>query len=83
LSDESRTLAFTPHTATDKPDIKYGFGWRITGETLWHSGETSGFRNVIVRYPSKRLTVVMLTNRDSPAPYETALAIAKIFLGSQ
>jgi CubicO group peptidase (beta-lactamase class C family) len=78
LSDESRRLAFTPHTATDKPDVKYGFGWRITGETLWHSGETSGFRNVIVRYPSRRLTVVILTNRDDPAPYETARAIAQL-----
>ena len=44
-------------TPTDDPDISYGFGWRITGETLWHSGETSGFRNVIVRYPARRLTV--------------------------
>ena len=79
LSDESRRLAFTPHTDTDKPDVKYGFGWRITGESLWHSGETSGFRNVIVRYPSKHLTVVMLTNRDDPPPYETALAVAKLF----
>lgn len=83
LSDESRGLAFTPHTATDKPDVKYGFGWRITGESLWHSGETSGFRNVIIRYPSKRLTVVMLTNRDDPQPYETALAIANVFSGSR
>jgi len=79
LSDESRRLAFTPHTATDRADVKYGFGWRITGETLWHSGETSGFRNVIVRYPSRRLTVVMLTNRDNADPYATALAVAKGF----
>ena len=79
LSDESRRLAFTPHTDTDKPDIKYGFGWRVTGETLWHSGETSGFRNVIVRNPTRHLTVVILTNRDTPQPYETALAVAKIY----
>ena len=78
LSDNSRRLAFTPHTATDRTDVKYGFGWRITGETLWHSGETVGFRNVIVRYPSRRLTVVVLTNRDDPAPYETALAVARL-----
>jgi CubicO group peptidase (beta-lactamase class C family) len=78
LSDDSRRLAFTPHTATDQADVKYGFGWRITGETLWHSGETVGFRNVIVRNPSRRLTVVLLTNRDSPAPYETTLAVAKL-----
>lgn len=78
LSDDSRRLAFTPHTATDQAEVKYGFGWRITGETLWHSGETVGFRNVIVRNPSRRLTVVMLTNRDAPAPYETALAVARL-----
>ena len=79
LSDESRRLAFTPHVATDREDVKYGFGWRITGETLWHSGETSGFRNVIVRYPSRHMTVVILTNRDAPEPYETALAIAALY----
>lgn len=80
LSDASRKLAFSPQTPTDKPDVSYGFGWRITGETLWHSGETSGFRNVIVRYPARHLTVVILTNRDDPQPYETALAIAKLYL---
>ena len=79
LSNESRRLAFSAHTSTDKPDVKYGFGWRITGESLWHSGETSGFRNVIVRYPSRRLTMLILTNRDDSAPYETALAIARLF----
>jgi CubicO group peptidase (beta-lactamase class C family) len=83
LSEESRRLAFTPHTATDEADVKYGFGWRITGETLWHSGETSGFRNVIVRYPQRRLTVVMLTNRDDPKPYETARAVANLFIDSR
>jgi CubicO group peptidase (beta-lactamase class C family) len=80
LSDESRRLAFSPHVATGEEGVSYGFGWRITGETLWHSGETSGFRNVIVRYPSRHLTVVILTNRNSPEPYETALEIAKLFV---
>jgi CubicO group peptidase (beta-lactamase class C family) len=80
LSDTSRDLAFSAHTSTNNPDISYGFGWRITGETVWHSGETSGFRNVIVRYPSRRLTVIILSNRDDPAPYETALSIAKMFM---
>jgi CubicO group peptidase (beta-lactamase class C family) len=82
LSDASRQLAFSPHTDTDKPDVKYGFGWRVTGETLWHSGETSGFRNVIIRNPSRHLTVVMLTNRDDPEPYATALQIMNLCLGT-
>lgn len=79
LTDESRRLAFTPHTDTDDADVRYGFGWRITGETLWHSGETSGFRNVIVRYPARKLTVIILSNRDDPEPYKTALAIADVY----
>jgi CubicO group peptidase (beta-lactamase class C family) len=78
LSAESRRLAFTPATPTDDPAVEYGFGWRITGDSLWHSGETMGFRNVIVRFPERRLAVVVLTNRDDPEPYRTALAIAAL-----
>jgi len=80
LSDESRRLAFTPWTKTDDAQVRYGFGWRITGETLWHSGESVGFRNVIVRYPQRHLTVIVLSNRNDPEPYRTALAIAAEFL---
>jgi CubicO group peptidase (beta-lactamase class C family) len=80
LEPESLKAAYTPATATDVPDVAYGFGWRITGETVWHSGETIGFRNVLVRYPKRGLTVVVLTNRNDPEPYEKALAIAHVFL---
>jgi CubicO group peptidase (beta-lactamase class C family) len=80
LRSESRALAFTPATHTDNPSIDYAFGWRITGESLWHSGETRGFRNVIIRYPERKLTVIVLTNRNDPEPYPTALAIAQLFL---
>jgi CubicO group peptidase (beta-lactamase class C family) len=82
LGDASRRLAFSPHVAvTGEPyEAQYGFGWRITGETLWHSGETVGFRNVIVRWPARRLTVVLLSNRNDPEPYRTALEIGALFL---
>ena len=80
LSKESRALAFTPVTHTDNPSVDYAYGWRVTGETLWHSGETRGFRNVILRYPQRKLTVIVLTNRNEPEPYATALAIARLYL---
>jgi len=80
LSDASRKAAFTAWAHTDEADVDYGYGWRITGETLWHSGETIGFRNVIVRYPKRRLTVILLTNRNDPEPYRTALAIGALFV---
>ena len=80
LSRTSRALAFTPATATDDPAIEYGYGWRITGQRLWHSGETMGFRNVLVRWPEQRLTVIVLTNRNDPEPYRMALDIAEPWL---
>jgi CubicO group peptidase (beta-lactamase class C family) len=75
----SRRLAFAPATPTDDPAVGYGFGWRITGDSVWHSGETVGFRNAIARFPERRLTIVILTNRDTGEPYRTALTIAKRF----
>ncbi len=82
LSDASRALAFSPQVEVtgEGYQASYGFGWRITGDTLWHSGETIGFRNVIVRWPKQRLTVVLLTNRNGPEPYGTALEIGALFL---
>ena len=72
--------AFTPKTKTPEPDVPYyGYGWRINGDALWHSGETIGGRNVILRYPKEKLTVVILSNRNEPEPYRTALEIAKLF----
>ena len=84
LSAESRALAFSPHVeVTGEPyQAAYGYGWRITGDTLWHSGESIGFRNVIVRWPRQRMTVVLLSNRNDPEPYALALRIgARVLRG--
>lgn len=79
LSAASRRLAFRAHTATDHPGTHYGYGWRITSDTRWHSGETIGFRNALVRWPDRRLTVVVLGNRDAPEPRSLALRIGSLF----
>jgi CubicO group peptidase (beta-lactamase class C family) len=73
-------LAFAPATPTEDPAVQYGFGWRISGEVRWHSGESLGFRNVIVRFLERRLTIIVLTNRNDPLPYGAAAAIAKVFV---
>ncbi|HEX6643010.1 MAG TPA: serine hydrolase domain-containing protein [Thermoanaerobaculia bacterium] len=64
LYDELYAPAFVPRTKTDDANVMYGFGWRISGEMVWHSGETIGFRNVMLRFPERRLSVVLLTNRE-------------------
>ena len=80
LSAASRALMFAPATATGEADVPgYGFGWRLNGDSVWHSGESIGFRNVIVRWPGQRLTVLVLSNRNGPEPYPLALAIARLF----
>ncbi|MEN1958109.1 serine hydrolase domain-containing protein [Luteimonas sp. MJ145] len=83
LSDASRALAFSAQTrtSTGEDDVAaYGYGWRLDGGLMWHSGETMGFRNVILRWPAQRLTVLMLTNRNSPEPYAAARAIGDAWL---
>lgn len=81
LRRSSLQQAFSPANRTDEPDVPYyGFGWRINGQALWHSGESIGFRNVIVRYPAQKLTVIMLTNRNAPEPYAMAIDIARRWL---
>ena len=85
LSDALRADAFALHTPIhDETDVDgYGYGWRIgkggSAGALWHSGETIGFRNVIVRWPEEHLTVVVLTNRNAPEPYPLALKIAALY----
>ena len=85
LRDDLRALAVTAHAPTDEPDVDaYGYGWRLHasahGPLLWHSGESIGFRNVILRWPGQRLTVVLLSNRNAPEPYALARRIAAQFL---
>ena len=83
LDDERFAEAFVPRTTTNAPGVHYGLGWRIgkyrEERMAWHSGETRGFRNVFIRFPDRRLTVIVLTNRNDPEPYETALTIAGLY----
>jgi CubicO group peptidase (beta-lactamase class C family) len=68
-------------TPTGETDVDaYGYGWRLHAGLMWHSGESIGFRNVILRWPEQRLSVVLLSNRNDPEPYATAQAIAALFL---
>jgi CubicO group peptidase (beta-lactamase class C family) len=80
LQPATRELAVTPVTGTDDPQVRYGLGWRLTGASEWHSGETLGFRNAFVRWARARLTAIVLTNRSDGDPYSVALAAAKLFL---
>lgn len=84
LSSSSIELASLPSVRTDDPATAYGFGWRISlhndNRMVWHTGESIGFRNALLRFPEKGLSVIVLTNRDEGEPKEIALKIADMYL---
>jgi CubicO group peptidase (beta-lactamase class C family) len=76
--------AFTPGKLTSGKETGYGFGWEI-GEyrglkTFGHSGGTIGFRTHIRRFPEKRVTVIVLTNRSNGRPDQLADRICDLYL---
>jgi CubicO group peptidase (beta-lactamase class C family) len=84
VNAEMMTLATTPPALPRGAATEYGFGWFIDtyrGEKRWrHTGETSGFHNAIMRFPARRLTIIILTNRSSGEPDAIAERIADYYL---
>jgi CubicO group peptidase (beta-lactamase class C family) len=75
LSEASLKAAFTPvvvGSSPPSPDEGYGFGWnvgRLRGvPEIQHGGGLSGFLSQLSRYPSERLSVVVLANAAPPLP---------------
>lgn len=64
--------ASAPRVETGVAGMRYGYGWRISGDTVHHTGETIGFRNAVLRVPKERIAVVVLTNRDEGEPLDIA-----------
>jgi CubicO group peptidase (beta-lactamase class C family) len=84
VSAEAQRLAWTPHSLANGSTTEYGFGWFVDRDhgtmRLRHHGESRGFTNAILRYPERRLTVVILTNRSGGAPWDIAQRIAELYL---
>lgn len=82
-------LATTPPMLPGGAETQYGFGWFVDSyrnERRWrHTGETCGFRNAIQRFPHRRFTVIVLTNRNAgePAAIAERIADALLFGGTE
>src|SRR5690606_38465885 len=71
ISSELTDSVFTPPIPV-KDGIGYGYGWFIgretDGSTCWfHSGESTGFHNIVYCNPQRKLLIVIFTNRDDEA----------------
>ncbi len=65
---------FTPAVLNDGELVNYGFGWHLKtnsrGEQVhFHTGSSTSFRNIYYRIPERRLSLVLLTNRNEPAEF--------------
>lgn len=82
-----RQQSFTPATLNDGTKTKYGFGWDIVPYknqfTVSHTGSTRGFRNAILRFPDRQLTIIILTNRNEGEPIEIAKKIADLMFAQE
>jgi CubicO group peptidase (beta-lactamase class C family) len=69
LPDIEKT--FAPSVLLHGDTIPYGYGWQLktspAGEqVVYHTGSTTSFRNVFYRIPSRKLSIIILTNRNTP-----------------
>ena len=87
LPAETLAMAFQAGTPTsDQSGSGYGYGWYVATyrgtRKVWHYGETRGFSTYLARYPDKRLTIIMLTNRNDNFLGPTVDRIADVILGT-
>lgn len=84
LVDQATLQLATTPPVLQNDSTQYGFGWFVDnyrGVPRWrHTGETSGFRNAIQRYPDRRFTVIVLTNRNGGDPGTIAERITDLLL---
>ena len=87
LSESSRTRWFTPYTLTSGRTTRYAMGWAITThETLAvaeHGGGIPGFACHVVRLPTERLFVAVLSNNPSSRPDTLARLLTALAIGRQ
>ena len=78
--------AFVSGTLDNGSETGYGFGWLLDSYLYrirsYHTGSTRGFRNVYMRFPDEKMSIVILTNRNSGSPIEIANQIMEYIFTS-
>ncbi len=78
-----RNQMFTPFAAIpDSGGMSYGYGWIIGQQfnqpVLSHNGGIEGFVSSINRFPSKKVTIIMLANQQDVNPNALITSLASI-----
>jgi CubicO group peptidase (beta-lactamase class C family) len=85
LSDSSRQRWFTPFTLPSGRSTGYAMGWSVTTHeglaVNEHGGGIPGFACQVVRIPSERLYVAVLSNNAASRPDTIAHMLAALAIG--
>jgi CubicO group peptidase (beta-lactamase class C family) len=81
VRQSTMSLAFTPGKV-EEGNSNYGFGWNVgedgNDKYVWHTGSHAGFRAFIERRLTKRVTVIMLTNKGNSKRLDINVAVQSI-----
>ena len=87
LSQESLNLMFTPQAMLSNLGMNYGYGWFVREVNdrlvLSHSGGIDGFATEMRRYPDDKVTIIILSNRDTTNVITVGDQIAQALFGEK
>ncbi|MGZ4986929.1 MAG: serine hydrolase, partial [Limisphaerales bacterium] len=77
--------AYTVHSKeSDMAGSGYGYGWYVAGpDHVWHYGSTCGFNTMINRFPLKKITIIILTNRNDARLSELTPKLVDMAMGAK
>ena len=80
--------AWTEHSKdSDMPGSGYGYGWYLAdykgSEHIWHYGSTCGFATKIERFPQKKTTIIVLTNRHDAGLSELTPKLVDVVMAAK
>lgn len=81
LADAFKPVRLNRRGSDSAATYPYGFGWALDTKSgnMWHTGSWAGFYTLIVRQPTERQTLIVLTSNHD----QTARRVAQTLLNKQ
>jgi len=87
VSKDLVDLMFTPHAKMPIADLSYGYGWAVgkmnNHQVVGHGGGIEGFATEIRRYIDEKVTIIVLSNRETTGVGRTADLMAQAVFEEQ
>jgi CubicO group peptidase (beta-lactamase class C family) len=85
ISQDVLNLMFTPRVKIPNGNLSYAYAWTV-GELNSHQvvrlrGGIEGFASEFRRYPDDKVTIIVLSNRDTTDVFTVADQIAQVVFG--